>query len=284
VEWARYIPVGMGVRFRVTCRKSRLYHSDAVTQRLAAAVEYAVGAKLLESPVNEDDEAAAAGQPFIVRMANDVCTISADSSGVLLHRRGYRQAIAKAPLRETLAAAMIIGCDWDTSTSLVDPMCGSGTIPIEAAMIARRMAPGRDRTFAFERWPEHDSVAWRQMADEARAQELEHAPAAIIASDRDAGAVRAATENAIRAGVAGDIEISERAVSDRHESAVRASGRGVRPAEKSLFTARTHSPRACERVSSRAALGRPCPRGSAQARSARGVQDDERRHSLGGRE
>src|SRR5512141_2170251 len=208
VEWGRYLSAGSPVRFRVTCRKSKLYHSAAVAERLANAAVRSTGAKA--DAVDDDEESEEAhGQLFIVRIANDICTISADSSGALLHRRGYRQAIAKAPLRETIAAAMLIGSEWDMTRPLVDPMCGSGTIAIEGAMMARRMAPGVGRSFAFEQWPEHDSTKWNAMVDEARQAVLPSAGAPIIASDRDAGAVAAATSNAQRAGVANEIEIRE---------------------------------------------------------------------------
>lgn len=212
VEWGRYLSAGSPVRFRVTCRKSKLYHSDAVAERLANAAIRSTGARA--DAVDDDEESEEAnGQLFIVRIANDICTISADSSGALLHRRGYRQAIAKAPLRETIAAAMLIGSEWDMTRPLVDPMCGSGTIAIEGAMMARRMAPGVGRSFAFEQWPEHDSSKWNAMVDEARQAVLPSAVAPIIASDRDAGAVAAATSNAQRAGVASEIEIREQPLS-----------------------------------------------------------------------
>src|SRR5688572_33074758 len=142
VPWDTVLAPGAPVRFRVSSRKSRLYHLDAIAQRLAAVA----GAPADGEP---DDEA----QLFLVRVLRDVVTISADSSGALLHRRGYRLATAKAPLRETLAAAMIRGSGWNRSSPLVDPMCGSGTIVIEAAMIARNIAPGISRKFAFEKWP-----------------------------------------------------------------------------------------------------------------------------------
>ena len=213
IEWEKFIAPGSSVRFRVTCRKSKLYHSDAVAERLGKAAVQGAGAKIAQ---DADDEDATAGdaQLFIVRIANDICTISADSSGELLHRRGYRQAVAKAPLRETLAAAMLIGSGWDTSTQLVDPMCGSGTIVIEAAMMARRIAPGIKRQFAFQKWPGHDANVWDAIVGKAREGQLEKAPASIFASDRDVGAVEAATANAQRAGVADDIDISKRSVSD----------------------------------------------------------------------
>jgi putative N6-adenine-specific DNA methylase len=136
----------------------------------------------------------------------------------LLHRRGYRQQLAKAPLRETLAAAVLIGAGWDGATPLSDPMCGSGTIPIEAAMIARRMPPGRSRDFAFLRWPGVDEKLWAKLIAEARSVELPKAPVAIEGFDRDAGAIEAARANAERAGVAADVELAVRPVSALSEA------------------------------------------------------------------
>src|SRR5690349_18097856 len=160
IAWDRFVAAGSSVEFRVTCRKSKLYHSDAVAQRFAQGVERRVpGARIAKAKAADDDDEAADSsdhQLFVVRFLHDVCTVSVDSSGLLLHRRGYRQQIAKAPLRETLAAAALLGAGWSGDVPLVDPMCGSGTIPIEAARLARLIAPGRDRGFAFLRWPEFD--------------------------------------------------------------------------------------------------------------------------------
>jgi len=211
IEWDRYVSTGSSVRFRVTCRKSKLYHSDAVGERLANAAAKA-GAVVAQD--SDDEQSENDAQLFMVRIANDVCTVNADSSGPLLHRRGYRQAVAKAPLRETLAAAMLIECGWDKSTPLVDPMCGSGTIAIEGAMMARNMAPGVRRNFAFENWPDHDATGWKSLIDNARSAELPRAKASILASDRDAGAATASIENAKRAGVLEDIDIQNQSLSD----------------------------------------------------------------------
>ena len=115
IEWSQYVDRGRPVRFRVTSRKSKLYHSDAVAERLGNAAARS-GAVVADDSGDEESESDA--QLFIVRVANDVCSISADSSGELLHRRGYRQAVAKAPLRETLAAAMLIGSGWDRKSPL----------------------------------------------------------------------------------------------------------------------------------------------------------------------
>jgi putative N6-adenine-specific DNA methylase len=113
-------------------------------------------------------------------------------------------------LRETLAAAVLLGAEYRPSEPLLDPLCGSGTIALEAALMARRRAPGIARSFAFERWPGHDDAAWKAMRDRARGEELPRAPAAIRASDVDAAAVRAARDNASRAGVLEDLVVEER--------------------------------------------------------------------------
>ena len=216
VPWARVVQAGDAVRFRVTCKKSRLYHSDAVAQRLADAVTRAIpggvraeGASGADDDSPSDDDA----QIFVVRMLRDRCTVSADASGALLHRRGYRQATAKAPLRETLAAALLSASGWDGTSPLVDPLCGSGTIPIEAALIARNVAPGAARQFAVERWPGVPATLGAQVRSELAERERTSPLPAIVGSDRDAGAITAATANAERAGVLGDIAFAVRALS-----------------------------------------------------------------------
>ena len=228
VPWGRYIGVPARVRFRVTCRKSRLYHSDAVAERLAKSIEQTHGLvggfSMAGAEESATDDAAsrqeeASGQLFIVRFVHDEVTISADSSGELLHRRGYRQAVLKAPLRETIAAAMLIGSGWRPELPLADPMCGSGTIAIEGALMARGMAPGidhvqrRGRRFAFMNWAGFDDRAWDDRVAAALDAVRPSAQAPIVASDRDAGAIVASRANAERAGVAEDIDIRQAAVS-----------------------------------------------------------------------
>jgi putative N6-adenine-specific DNA methylase len=200
LPWRDFLPVTGSAAFRVTSRKSKLYHQGAVGQRLAA---------LAGAAGSEDADA----QEFVVRLFRDECTISADASGELLHRRGYRLATAKAPLRETLAAAMLAGAQWNGAVPLLDPLCGSGTIPIEAALLARHIPPGLGRGFAFERWPGFDSVLWERVRAAARERIVSCAPVPILGSDRDAGAIAAASANAARAGVAQDIELRRASVS-----------------------------------------------------------------------
>ena len=219
IDWAPILPAGAPFALRVTCRKSRLYHSDAVAERVAGAIVRAIPGATWQTGTDTSDEADEEGgtsepaQLFIVRFDRDRCTISADASGALLHRRGYRLAVARAPLRETLAAAMLLGVDYDPARPMVDPMCGSGTVAIEAALLARRMAPGRLRRFAAERWPQLEAATWRTAREAVAAASLPAAPAPIIAADRDAGAIDAARANAERAGVAADIEFRVAALS-----------------------------------------------------------------------
>ena len=217
IAWDRFVTAGSTVEFRVTCRKSKLYHSDAVAQRFAQAIERRVpDVRIVNAKSVQDDDDATDNsdrQLFVVRFLHDVCTVSVDSSGALLHRRGYRQQVAKAPLRETLAAAILLGADWNGDVPLSDPMCGSGTILIEGARLARLIAPGRDRSFAFLRWPEVDQQMWTKLVDQARASELPSSPVEIAGADRDAGAIDAARSNAERAGVAEDIDFRVQPIS-----------------------------------------------------------------------
>ncbi len=214
LNWSRFIDGGQPVRLRVSTSKSRLYHTGAVAQRIAEAMEKSTGvAPTVTSGGGDDDEESGETPLVIVRLFRDQCTVSIDSSGALLHRRGYRLATAKAPLRETLGAALLLASGWDPNSPLVDPLCGAGTIPIEAALMARRIPPGLSRDFAFMRWPGFHQPTWKKVLDEARAQILPVAPAPILGSDRDAGAIVASRENAERAGVTADIVFEEKVIS-----------------------------------------------------------------------
>jgi putative N6-adenine-specific DNA methylase len=215
IDWKRVVAPGDAVRFRVTCKKSRLYHSDAVAQRLADAVTRKVKGVRAEGSSVGDDELAERDDAglFVVRLMRDQCLVSADASGELLHRRGYRQATAKAPLRETIAAALLAASGWDGVAPLIDPLCGSGTIPIEAALLARRLAPGARRAFSAEGWPGVPAALADSLRRELASAALPAAPGRILGSDRDAGAIASAVANAERAGVAGDLELSTRSIS-----------------------------------------------------------------------
>jgi putative N6-adenine-specific DNA methylase len=234
LPWSDFLPGSGPVRLRVTCRKSKLYHSDAVAERVMAAISESASRSISVSAEGFNDERGDAenaeeaehaeeetretgienqgAQLFIVRIVHDEVEISADSSGELLHRRGYRKEVAKAPLRETLAAAMLLASGWRRGEPLLDPMCGSGTIPIEAALLARGIAPGLQRKFQFMSWPTFDEALWNERLENARSSSTDSTEK-IRGSDRDAGAIQAAARNAERAGVADTIQYSTQAVS-----------------------------------------------------------------------
>jgi putative N6-adenine-specific DNA methylase len=210
LPWETYLTPGQPVALRVTCHKSRLYHSDAVAERIAGAIADRLGRPAQhQRKKSDDDDGDPTAQLIVVRLDHDHCAISVDASGALLHRRGYRLATAKAPLRETLAAGLLMASGWEHGAPLLDPFCGSGAIPIEAALMALNIPPGRARRFAFMEWPNFDRKLWQRL--------IAVSPAAahpiILASDRDAGAIEAARANAERAGVAEAIEFSRRAIS-----------------------------------------------------------------------
>lgn len=205
IPWADLVAPGRDVTFRVTARKSKLYHQAGIAERLAGAATGAVTGLTARG--------AGDAQEFVVRVFRDTVTVSIDSSGALLHQRGYRLAAAKAPLRENLGAALLLASAWEPSSPLLDPFTGSGTIPIEAALLARRIPPGWQRGFAFERWPDFRVETWRAVRAAAEARIVPTAEAPIVGADRDGGAIRAARANAVRAGVAGDIEWREAAFS-----------------------------------------------------------------------
>ncbi len=203
LPWEKFLSAQAAVTVRATCHKSKLYHSDAVAERILTAIQERLGGDV-------QNEGA---QSIVVRLDHDHCTLSLDSSGDHLHQRSYRLAAAKAPLRETLAAALLRRARYDPTQPLLDPFCGSGTFAIEAALMARNIAPGLQRRFAFMNWVTYDAEDWAALMAEAQATRLPHSPAPILASDRDAGAIEAANANAERAGVRESIEFTCQSVS-----------------------------------------------------------------------
>lgn len=136
-----------------------------------------------------------------VSLLNDEAMITIDTSGVGLHKRGYRAKAGEAPLKETLACSLIYTSRWKKDRVLMDPMCGSGTIAIEAALMAMNMAPGLNRHFAFEKWPQFSDKLWQDVLNEARDAIDYDAETRIYASDIDGKALALAREHAKNAGV-----------------------------------------------------------------------------------
>lgn len=215
LPWERYIP--KNGKFWVTKAasvKSKLFSpSDIQSIMKKAMVE-----RLKEYYGLEWFPEDGASYPIRVFLMKDVVTIGIDTSGVSLHKRGYRQMKVKAPITETLAAALIMLTPWKKERILVDPFCGSGTFPIEAAMMAANMAPGMNRSFLAEEWDNLiPKKAWYDALDEANDLVDVNVSVDIQGYDIDAEAVKAARQNAKDAGVDHLIHFQERAVKDlRH--------------------------------------------------------------------
>lgn len=221
LPWRTWLKREVALEVRATSRASRVYHAGAITQRIENAIAMGFGTKpdsmdfatkpnatglATKPPAVANADAAVAR--IHVRFMHDVCTISLDTMSTPLHRRGYRLEGAKAPLREDLAHALVLASGWACDEALLDPFCGSGTIAIEAAALARGLAPGRLRPAPLEHLALFDAKAWREAATETHPV---HAPA-ISSSDRDEGAIAAARANAERAGVADAISFVHAAV------------------------------------------------------------------------
>jgi len=214
LDWERWIPrdgafpvSGRSIRSRLSsvpaCQK---IVKKAIVQKLRAA--------------HRVDTLPENGATFAVEVAliDDVATLSIDTTGVSLHKRGYRDFVTEAPLQETLAAAMIRLSVWNPDRPLLDPFCGSGTIPIEAALMARRIAPGLTRAFAAEQWPTLDRNLWQQARAEARDAILPPAPLRIVGADVSGEALALARRHAERAGVSGQITWLQRDFADTHSA------------------------------------------------------------------
>lgn len=206
VDWAGILRPDVPFRVDAACRKSRIYHQGAAAQRVEQAIRDQIGAVA----------APEADLSVKVRIDDDLCTISVDTSGESLHKRGHKEAVAKAPMRENLAALFLRQCGYDGHGPVVDPMCGSGTFVIEAAEIAAGLHPGRTRSFAFEQLANFDAAAWQRLrATGAKPADTGGAGGIRVhGSDRDAGAIRMSRENAARAGVAEITEFKQLEIGD----------------------------------------------------------------------
>ncbi len=210
-DWAGVLRPDVPVRVEATCKASKIYHAGAARQRIETALRDTLGVEVLTGPAAEDAPDDMSELRLKARIEDDLCTFSLDTTGMSLHKRGHKQAMAKAPLRETLAALFLRQCGYDGTEPVVDPMCGSGTFVIEAAEMALGLLPGRARNFAFESLASFDPVAWEALrATSANRDTTLH----FHGSDRDAGAIRAATANAERAGVDHVTTFKTHAISD----------------------------------------------------------------------
>ena len=186
--WAEVLRPDVPLRVQVTTKASKIYHAGAATQRIETALRESLGATI----------SADAALVLKVRIDDNAVTISLDTSGESLHKRGHKEAVGKAPMRETLASLFLRQAGYSGTETVVDPMCGSGTFVIEAAEIARGLLPGRSRAFAFESLASFDEAAFAALKDQTT---VKYTSLRFYGSDRDAGAIRMSRANAERAGV-----------------------------------------------------------------------------------
>ena len=211
LPWERYIPKnGKFWVAKAASVKSKLFSPSDIQ----SIMKKAMVRRLQEYYGIEWFPEDGASYPVRVFLMKDIVTVGIDTSGVSLHKRGYREVSGKAPITETLAAALIMLTPWKADRILVDPFCGSGTFPIEAAMMAANMAPGLNRSFLAEGWKQVcDKKLWYQAVEEASDLVDDTVSVDIQGYDIDGAMVKAARENAKLAGVDHMIHFQQRPVS-----------------------------------------------------------------------
>ena len=203
LPWSDFIPQNGEFPVEVSSIHSKLASTSDCQSIIKKAVVESLKKKFRVDWFPED------GSKFKINatLLKDRVTLAIDTSGSGLHKRGYRPLVAAAPLKETLAAGLVLISRWKRDRALIDPLCGSGTIPIEAAMIAKNIAPGLNRTFTAEDWTLVSHELWKQAREEALNLQTAGAELRIHGSDIDEEAISLARYHAKRAGVEGDIHL-----------------------------------------------------------------------------
>ncbi|MBO7458165.1 MAG: RNA methyltransferase [Paludibacteraceae bacterium] len=205
LNWSQYMTVDSTFAIDTIVYSENFRNSRFVTYRVKDAIADYWNERTNKRPnVNTENP----DLLINIHIANDQVTVSLDSSGESLHKRGYRVATTEAPINEVLAAGMLLMAGWRGQSNFYDPMCGSGTLPIEAALIARNIAPGIFRkSFAFEKWPDFDADLWNDIYnDDSQEREFTHK---IYGSDASFFAIQQATRNIKSAGVQHDVELRQ---------------------------------------------------------------------------
>lgn len=201
IDWTPFVSYRQTLVIRASGGTERMNHTGFVAQKAKDAIVDQIRRKQGKRPSVDTENP---DVRVFIYLARDKAAVYLDLSGEPLHLRGYRTDTGEAPLRETMAAAILRMSGWDGKSPLIDPMCGSGTIPIEAALMAMNKAPGLERErFGFERWANHDAAAaesLRELRGSLRAA-VGTSAVKILASDLDAGVLEKAKDNARRAGV-----------------------------------------------------------------------------------
>lgn len=209
IEWGDFIPQNGFMHILGKSVKSTLFSVSDCQAIVKKAVVEAMKRKYKIDWFEED------GPEYKIEISllKDMAELTIDTSGTALHKRGYREIAGEAPLKETLAAALVLLSRWQPSRILSDPLCGSGTIPIEAALIGKNIAPGINREFAGEVWPNFNKSIWDRVRDEARSS-INNEEFRILASDINGSILRTARENALKAGVSDLIAFQKLDVKD----------------------------------------------------------------------
>lgn len=210
LPWEEWLPEDAHFPVQGKSIKSQLFSVSACQ----AIVKKAIVERLKESYGRSWFEETGPHYQIEVALLKDIVTLTIDTSGLGLHKRGYRQLAGQAPLKETLAAAMIQLSFWNKDRALIDPFCGTGTIPIEAALIAQNRAPGLKRSFAAEKWPSIPQALWQEAWQEALDLWERSVPLHIYGSDIDPNALTLARQHALEAGVNGVIHFQRLPVAD----------------------------------------------------------------------
>ncbi len=217
--WELYVGFEEALSINVSAKRSRLRHHKNIATTLHDAISTSLEPLGLQ-PKLEDE----AKLELYARMFRDRCTLSLNTSGEHLHRRGYRRDVNEAPLRETLAASILQASRAEEYDLILDPMCGTGTFLIEAALLKRKLAPGLHRHFAFEHLPSFQESKWARLKSEAQSASLPESPTKLVGCDIDENVLAAARVNAERAGVADDIHLFQADARRLDYGAFRAEG------------------------------------------------------------
>lgn len=207
IDWAQYLTPQHTLAVTATGKNRRLNHSHFTALQVKNAIvdqqRQTVGHRSTVAPQHPDVR-------INIHIHRDRATVSLDSSGSSLHRRGYRAAVGQAPLKETLAAALIDLSEWQPHIAFCDPLCGSGTLPLEASLKALNIAPGLGRNrWGFTTWPSFDAPLWQQLQQEAQAARKTRLPATIVGCDRDPNVLQQAHINARSLGVEQQLQLLE---------------------------------------------------------------------------
>ncbi|MEM7581558.1 MAG: class I SAM-dependent RNA methyltransferase [Mastigocoleus sp.] len=212
IDWQNYLTPAQTLAVNATGKNEQLNHTHFTALQVKNAI---VDQQQKDFDERSDIEVKSPDLRVNVHIRNELCTVSLDSSGSSLHRRGYRPAVGAAPLKESLAAALIQLSEWESEQMFYDPLCGSGTLPIEACLKSLNIAPGLFReSFGFETWRDFDSSLWNKLLEEAEASQLDKLKASIWGSDRNEDVIEQAKINARNSGVDTSIWFSQMELSE----------------------------------------------------------------------